>query len=310
MGEAPCRHLTGQVICTSRDLLHPRHRPAPDLVGHRRLLCRGRLARLAADRGARRLERGGRRRRSRRPSRARWYADLLAAGPDPGPVRRRQRGSRCTGSGRPTGRTGRRFTFEPGDDQRHDLVVRRPGHLATVLLNGTEIARTANQHRSYRFDVTALLVARRERPGGPLRGSGHGGRPAVRRARRPAARVRAPVQRDPQDGRRLRLGLGSRPGRGRDLEVGRDRVLERRPAGLGPSAGPGRRHRRSAGDPRRAGVGRRRGRRRSRSTSPSASQTATAAAAARADRGRARAHRPRRRAVVAARLRRPDAATT
>ena len=49
------------------------------------------------------------------------------------------------------------FAFHRGDDQRHDLVFGGLDTIATVLLNGTEIARTANQHRSYRFDVTSVL---------------------------------------------------------------------------------------------------------------------------------------------------------
>ncbi|GAA3692654.1 glycoside hydrolase family 2 protein [Microlunatus aurantiacus] len=49
------------------------------------------------------------------------------------------------------------FAFQRGDQQRHDLVFGGLDTVATVLLNGTEIARTANQHRSYRFDVTSAL---------------------------------------------------------------------------------------------------------------------------------------------------------
>ncbi len=42
-----------------------------------------------------------------------------------------------------------------------DLVAEGLDTVATVRLNGREIGRTANQHRSYRFDVTGLLVAGR-----------------------------------------------------------------------------------------------------------------------------------------------------
>lgn len=49
------------------------------------------------------------------------------------------------------------FTVARGAEQRHDLVFDGLDTLATVLLNGTEVARTANMHRSYRFDVTDLL---------------------------------------------------------------------------------------------------------------------------------------------------------
>ncbi|MET0694860.1 MAG: glycoside hydrolase family 2 protein, partial [Propionibacteriaceae bacterium] len=50
------------------------------------------------------------------------------------------------------------FSWEPGLETRHDLVADGLDTVATVTLNGTEVARTANQHRSYRFDVGALLV--------------------------------------------------------------------------------------------------------------------------------------------------------
>ena len=50
------------------------------------------------------------------------------------------------------------FTFAPGTEQRHDLVFAGLDTIATVVLNGTEVGRTANQHRSHRFDVTDLLV--------------------------------------------------------------------------------------------------------------------------------------------------------
>lgn len=49
------------------------------------------------------------------------------------------------------------FTVEPDTEQRHDLVFAGLDTLATVLLNGTEVARTANMHRSYRFDVSDVL---------------------------------------------------------------------------------------------------------------------------------------------------------
>jgi beta-mannosidase len=47
---------------------------------------------------------------------------------------------------------------EAGAD-RVDLVCRGLDTVATITLNGTEVGRTANMHRSYRFDVTALLTA-------------------------------------------------------------------------------------------------------------------------------------------------------
>ncbi|MEU3455821.1 glycoside hydrolase family 2 protein [Micromonospora sp. NPDC006766] len=48
-----------------------------------------------------------------------------------------------------------------GDADRVDLVCAGLDTIATVTLNGTEVGRTENQHRGYRFDVGALL-----RPGG------------------------------------------------------------------------------------------------------------------------------------------------
>ncbi|MFC4245168.1 glycoside hydrolase family 2 protein [Gryllotalpicola reticulitermitis] len=50
--------------------------------------------------------------------------------------------------------------FEWHDDgsARHDLVAYGLDTVATVLLNGHEIARTENQHRSYRWPVGAWLV--------------------------------------------------------------------------------------------------------------------------------------------------------
>ncbi|GAB3914544.1 beta-mannosidase [Microlunatus endophyticus] len=49
------------------------------------------------------------------------------------------------------------FDWEPGTENRHDLVAEGLDTFATVTLNGAEIARTANQHRSYRFDVSTVL---------------------------------------------------------------------------------------------------------------------------------------------------------
>ena len=85
------------------------------------------------------------------------YADLLAARliPDPFDGDNEDR-LHWIGSTDWSYRT--EFDFEPGTDQRHDLVFGGLDTIATVLLNGTEIGRTANQHRSYRFDVTTLLA--------------------------------------------------------------------------------------------------------------------------------------------------------
>ncbi|WTM14925.1 glycoside hydrolase family 2 protein [Isoptericola halotolerans] len=49
------------------------------------------------------------------------------------------------------------FTHHADGHDRHELAFDGLDTVATVLVNGTEVARTANQHRSYRFDVTELL---------------------------------------------------------------------------------------------------------------------------------------------------------
>lgn len=51
-------------------------------------------------------------------------------------------------------------TFHWHDDgaERRDLVADGLDTIATVMLNGVEIGRTQNQHRSYRFDIGTALV--------------------------------------------------------------------------------------------------------------------------------------------------------
>ncbi|MET0303226.1 MAG: glycoside hydrolase family 2 protein, partial [Microbacteriaceae bacterium] len=51
------------------------------------------------------------------------------------------------------------FDWQDDGSPRHDLVAQGLDTVATIELNGTEIARTENQHRSYRFDVRHALVA-------------------------------------------------------------------------------------------------------------------------------------------------------
>ncbi|MEV4619469.1 glycoside hydrolase family 2 protein [Asanoa sp. NPDC049573] len=53
----------------------------------------------------------------------------------------------------------RSFTFEPTGQDRHDLVAEGLDTIATIWLNGVEVARTANHHRAYRFDVGGALRA-------------------------------------------------------------------------------------------------------------------------------------------------------
>lgn len=50
------------------------------------------------------------------------------------------------------------FTWTPDDAERHDLVADGLDTAATITLNGTEVGRTRNQHRAYRFDIAPLLV--------------------------------------------------------------------------------------------------------------------------------------------------------
>lgn len=50
------------------------------------------------------------------------------------------------------------FTFDGGPQTRHDLVADGLDTAATIRLNGKVVASTANQHRSYRFDVREFLV--------------------------------------------------------------------------------------------------------------------------------------------------------
>ncbi len=55
-------------------------------------------------------------------------------------------------------RFARTFTWTPDGADRHDLVALGLDTLATVVLNGTVVAQTANQNRSYRWGVDHLLV--------------------------------------------------------------------------------------------------------------------------------------------------------
>ena len=50
------------------------------------------------------------------------------------------------------------FAWTDNGHVRHDLVAEGLDTVATVKVNGTVVGQTRNQHRSYRFDVTALLV--------------------------------------------------------------------------------------------------------------------------------------------------------
>lgn len=50
------------------------------------------------------------------------------------------------------------FEWAPDGNTRHDLVAYGLDTVATIELNGQRVGTTQNQHRSYRFDVRALLV--------------------------------------------------------------------------------------------------------------------------------------------------------
>jgi beta-mannosidase len=50
------------------------------------------------------------------------------------------------------------FAWADDGETRHDLVAFGLDTVATIELNGSVVARTENQHRSYRFDARSLLV--------------------------------------------------------------------------------------------------------------------------------------------------------
>ncbi len=49
------------------------------------------------------------------------------------------------------------FAWSAEDHDRHELVLDGVDTVATVTVNGVEVGRTANMHRSYRFDIAAAL---------------------------------------------------------------------------------------------------------------------------------------------------------
>ncbi|MFP3464012.1 glycoside hydrolase family 2 protein [Leifsonia sp. SIMBA_070] len=61
--------------------------------------------------------------------------------------------------GSTTWRYERSFDWSPADDARSDLVALGLDTLATISVNGTVVALTRNQHRSYRFPIAHLLRA-------------------------------------------------------------------------------------------------------------------------------------------------------
>lgn len=87
------------------------------------------------------------------------HTDLLAAGLIPDPYLDYNE-ARLAWIGRTTWRYATSFAWDPdadAADTTHELVFQGLDTLATVELNRTVVGSTANQHRSHRFDVTALL---------------------------------------------------------------------------------------------------------------------------------------------------------
>ncbi|MEU4190556.1 glycoside hydrolase family 2 protein [Kribbella sp. NPDC026611] len=86
------------------------------------------------------------------------HTDLLAAGEIPDPFDGANESDlHWIGRTRWSYRTTFGWTADGND--RQELVAEGLDTVATVTLNGHELGRTANQHRSYRFDVTGALVA-------------------------------------------------------------------------------------------------------------------------------------------------------
>ncbi|NES14083.1 MULTISPECIES: glycoside hydrolase family 2 protein [Micromonospora] len=84
------------------------------------------------------------------------HTDLLAAGLIPDPYLDDNE-NRLGWIGRTDWVYETTFAWQPGDDDRVDLVCAGLDTVATVILNGADIGRTENQHRGYRFAVGSLL---------------------------------------------------------------------------------------------------------------------------------------------------------
>lgn len=84
------------------------------------------------------------------------HIDLLAAGAIPDPFDGDNE-SALQWIGRTDWRYSVDFDWQPGDEARHELVAEGLDTFATLVLNGTEVGRTANQHTWHRFDVGAHL---------------------------------------------------------------------------------------------------------------------------------------------------------
>nr|WP_238353434.1 glycoside hydrolase family 2 protein [Kribbella solani] len=86
------------------------------------------------------------------------HTDLLAAGEIPDPFDGDNE-SKLHWIGRTRWSYRTTFAWVADGNDRQELVAEGLDTVATVTLNGQELGRTANQHRSYRFDVTGVLDA-------------------------------------------------------------------------------------------------------------------------------------------------------
>lgn len=84
------------------------------------------------------------------------HIDLLAAGRIEDPYRDDNE-SRLGWIGRTDWTYATSFTWTPAGHDRVDLVCAGLDTIAVLTLNGVEIGRSANMHRTYRFDVTGVL---------------------------------------------------------------------------------------------------------------------------------------------------------
>ena len=84
------------------------------------------------------------------------HTDLLAAGLIADPYLDRNEHD-LAWTGHADWRYATTFAWQPGDDHRVDLVCEGLDTVARVELNGTLVGTTQNMHRSYRFDVGAVL---------------------------------------------------------------------------------------------------------------------------------------------------------
>jgi beta-mannosidase len=84
------------------------------------------------------------------------HTDLLAAGLIPDPYLD-QNEKKVTWIGESDWEYSTSFTWTPDGQQVHELVFEGLDTVATVVLNDTEIARTRNQHRTYRIRIDEVL---------------------------------------------------------------------------------------------------------------------------------------------------------